>query len=295
MLTFYSIMKKISQLPTGLTIIVCLGVLATTFIPMKGNLEAVTSSLTLALIILLVREVASKEMKFLLLVSACTYGLGVIADLLDEIPELATHWLLIRADNVFSNIGVFLLCFCFIKILHQRRELIVRLKEQVAKSRELELELSRQALQDDLTGLQNRRSLFRRFDHMAIHLHRGIMAYIDIDNFKQVNDRLGHHQGDLVLIEIANILFRHSPTGSQIYRIGGDEFVVLLPSADQAQSQEWLELIDEQTLNLRETFKLGISVGLTPYHPGNLSDPDMLLAKADHAMYEDKEQKSRSF
>ncbi|MEI8592806.1 GGDEF domain-containing protein [Photobacterium sp. Hal280] len=286
-------MKKISQLPVGLTIFVCFGVLITTFIPMQGNLDAVTSSLTLVLIILLVREVASKEMKFLLLLSACTYGIGVIADLLDDIPELANHWLLTRTDDVFSNIGVFLLCFCFIKLLHQRRELIQKLKQQIAKSRQLELELSRQALQDDLTRLQNRRSLFRRFDHMAINLNRGIMAYIDIDNFKQVNDRLGHRQGDLVLIEIANIIFRHSPTGSQVYRIGGDEFIVLLPSEDQCQSQEWLDQLYEQTQELRETFKLGISVGLVPFHPGNLSDPDLLLAKADTAMYQEKEQKSR--
>ncbi|MDO6707039.1 GGDEF domain-containing protein [Photobacterium sp. 1_MG-2023] len=286
-------MKKISQLPTGLTIFVCFVVLATTFIPMKGNLETITSSLTLALIFLLVREVAGKEMKFLLILSASTYGLGVIADLLDEIPELATYWLLVRADNIFSNIGVFLLCFCFIKILDQRHELVERLKVQIAKSRELELELSRQALQDDLTGLQNRRSLFRRFDNMAINLNRGMMAYIDIDNFKQVNDRMGHHQGDLVLIEMAHILFRHSPTGSQIYRIGGDEFIVLLPSEDQTLCQEWLDQILEKTRELRETFHLGISVGLVPFHPGNLSDPDMLLAKADTAMYEEKEQKSR--
>ncbi|MGF1879285.1 GGDEF domain-containing protein [Photobacterium frigidiphilum] len=286
-------MNNVSQLPMRLIIIVCIGFLLSALIPSSESLEVLTSIITLVLIMMLLREDFGMETKSWLILALGTYSLGVFADLLDEIPELGNHKLLNNADDVFMHIGVFLMCFCFIKILHQRRTLIDSLNTQVTKARDLESVLSRQALQDELTGLLNRRSLFRRFDEMAINHQRGMLAYIDIDNFKQVNDRLGHSRGDELLVITANSLLKTAPLGSRSYRIGGDEFIVLLPSDDQQMCDEWISELYDITKNIREEYNIGISVGIAPYYPGNLSDPDSILMQADKAMYTEKNNKNR--
>lgn len=281
-------MNSLSKLPTRLTIVVCAGMLLSVFVPSSGALDVIASILTLVLIILLLREDFGTEMRGWLILALGTYGIGVLADLLDEIPELDNHWLLDNTDDVFMQAGVFLICYCFNKLLRQRREFIDKLHIQITKARTLEGQLSRLALQDELTGLQNRRSLFRRFDKMAIDLEKGILAYIDLDNFKQVNDRLGHQCGDELLVNIASSMLKTTPTGSKIYRIGGDEFVVLLPDDNEKRCDKWIDTLYDVTRDTREQFKIDISIGLAPYYPGNLSEPDTILAKADKAMYRNK-------
>ncbi|MGF1701218.1 GGDEF domain-containing protein [Photobacterium makurazakiensis] len=281
-------MSTLSQLPIRLTAIVCIGILLSALVPSNGQLESFISILTLVLIFMLLKEDFGKGMRSWLLLALGTYSIGVIADLLDEIPELDNHWLIDSTDDIFMHIGVFLMCFCFIKMLHQRRDLITTLHTQIDRSRQFEADLSRLALEDDLTGLQNRRSLFRRFDKMAINLQRGILAYIDLDNFKQVNDKFGHKVGDELLVDIAKTLIQTAPTGSQIYRIGGDEFVILLPTEDNNICQVWISNLYDATAQKRRYYNIDFSVGLSPYYPGNLSDPDSILAKADKEMYLDK-------
>ncbi|KLV07876.1 GGDEF domain-containing protein [Photobacterium ganghwense] len=284
-------MSTLSQLPTRLTMYVCVGILSSALILANAQLEIVISILTLVLIILLLREDFGSEMRPWMMLALGTYATGVVSDLLDEIPELKSHWFIVSTDNVFMHIGTFLICFCFIKLINQRKELIIKLNKQIQIARQLEGELSQLALEDDLTGLMNRRALFRCFDRMAIENRRGVLAYIDIDNFKQVNDRLGHKPGDELLCTISRALIQTAPAGSKIYRIGGDEFVVLLPEDSKDSPQDWLNQLYDHTQATRVTFNIGLSVGLSPYYPGNLSDPDAILAKADRAMYQEKEHK----
>lgn len=284
-------MSSLSKLPTRMTIVVCIGVLLSALVPSSGKLDIVVSVLTLVLIILLLREDMEQEMRGWMKLALGTYAIGVTADLLDEIPELNDHWLIDSSDDIFLHIGVFLICFCFIKMLDIHRTLISKLHQQVEVSQTLEVNLSRLALEDDLTGLNNRRALFRRFDDMAINTQRGILAYIDLDNFKQVNDTFNHQCGDELLITIAQYLTQTVPSGSYIYRIGGDEFVVLLPSDNPEICQAWINEMYDISAPTRKAYHIDISVGLSPYYPGNLSDPDSILAKADKAMYQEKQNK----
>ncbi|UTV30087.1 GGDEF domain-containing protein [Photobacterium atrarenae] len=255
------------------------------FIPTSHGLDIPVSILTLVLLVLLIREASGTEMRGWLILSLGTYGIGLLADLLDEIPELSGNWLLENAENSFMHIGVFLLCFCFNKLLQRYRALTSSLNAQIHKARDLETKLSRMALEDELTGLQNRLALFRRFDYMAINNQRGLLAYIDLDNFKHVNDQYGHKQGDELLREIAALLVKTAPTGSQAYRIGGDEFVVLLPCEDQQRYNRWIERLYQSVKPITERFQIDLSIGLAVYYSGNLSDPDSLLATADKNMY----------
>ncbi|MGR5064621.1 GGDEF domain-containing protein [Photobacterium sp. DNB22_13_2] len=244
---------------------------------------------------MLLREDMEQEMRGWMKLALGTYAIGVTADLLDEIPELNDHWLIDSSDDIFLHIGVFLICFCFIKMLAIHRTLISKLHRQVEVSQTLEKNLSRLALEDDLTGLNNRRALFRRFDDMAINTQRGILAYIDLDNFKQVNDKFNHQCGDELLITIAKYLSQTVPKGSHIYRIGGDEFVVLLPSDNPKICQAWINAIYDISAPIRESYNIDVSIGLSPYYPGNLSDPDSILAKADKAMYQEKQNKRTTY
>ncbi|ELR65697.1 diguanylate cyclase/phosphodiesterase [Photobacterium marinum] len=282
-------MNRISQLPPRRIALICTAVLFLSFIPANDNLKTVISIVTLVLSIQLVREDFGTGMRGWLLLSLGMYGVGVITDLLDDIPELHNHWFLDNTEDIFIHVGVFMTCFCFIKILHQHRQLIESLNQQIDKARNLEQKLSRQALHDELTGLENRRALFRCFDHMAIDQQKGMLAYIDLDNFKQVNDNFGHQSGDQVLIAMATTLLRTTPAGSRTYRIGGDEFVVLLSWGEERSNQKWIDMLYEQTKEIRGKYNIGISIGLAPYYPGNLSDPDSILAKADQEMYSNKE------
>ncbi|MGF1692249.1 GGDEF domain-containing protein [Photobacterium kagoshimensis] len=286
-------MNKVSQLPARLTVVICIGVLFSAFVPSSGMLEVMTSIMTLVLIIMLLKEDFGREMKGWLMLAFGTYSIGVIADLLDEVPELNDHWLIDNSDDVFMHIGVFLMCLCFIKMLQQRQKLIASLNAQIEKAHHLEEELSKHAFQDSLTQLENRRALFRRFDTIAIQLQRGVLAYIDIDNFKKVNDRFGHKRGDELLIEIAVMLRTTSPEGSNIYRIGGDEFVVLLPTDNNEATHQWVELLYQSTKMMRQNFDIDLSIGIVPYHAGNLSDPDSILAHADKEMYKKKAEKNK--
>jgi len=282
-------MNNISQLQTRLIIAVYVGILPLALTPIRGAIEVIISILTLVLVVLLLlRENFGSDIRKWLMLALGTYAVGATVDLLDEIPELSNYWFFDSTDEIFMHAGVFLMCFCFIKILRQRRNFIEKLNSQITKARQLEGELSRQALQDDLTGVQNRRALFRSFDKMAINLQKGILAYIDLDNFKQVNDNWGHQYGDEVLINIATSLLKTAPTGSHVFRIGGDEFVVLLPNDDQEISQKWIDTLYNVTTQIREQFNIGISIGLAPYYPGNLSEPDSILVMADKAMYKEK-------
>ncbi|HIF9246210.1 TPA: GGDEF domain-containing protein [Photobacterium damselae] len=287
-------MGTLSQLSTRLISIVCLSILIAAFFISNGTLSVVTSILTLVLIIMLLLEDFGKAMKLPLILALILYGFGVAIEILNQVPELREHPILKNTDTVFVHLGVFMICFCLIKLLHQRHSLIKKLNIQINKAKQLEGELSKQALQDDLTLLGNRRALFRRFDQLVLKHEKGMLAYIDIDNFKQVNDMMGHKSGDHVLVQIAKILVKTAPIGSHYYRIGGDEFVVLFPTDDEKHIRDWIDTLYQQTEELCQYYSINLSMGLAPYHQGNLSDPDSILVQADSAMYLDKSKKKIS-
>ena len=96
--------------------------------------------------------------------------------------------------------------------------------------------LRRHALEDPLTGLGNRRSAERRLGAMRLGEEPLSLAVVDVDRFKSVNDAASHTQGDAVLRRVADLLREHSRTGDEVYRWAGDEFLVVLPTATEAQA-----------------------------------------------------------
>lgn len=157
-------------------------------------------------------------------------------------------------------------------------------------------ELDHLASHDSLTGLANRRVLLERLDHALAHAKRNgsrlAMLFIDLDNFKEINDTLGHAAGDAVLRTLSQrlrLLVREVDT---VARMGGDEFVILLDHADDpeaitAVAEKVLESLVQPVLYGGAELVAGASIGVSRY-PENGSNATELIAAADHAMYRAK-------
>lgn len=147
---------------------------------------------------------------------------------------------------------------------------------------------------DPLTNLPNRRLLHDRMRQLVEHTRRQdtimAVAYLDLDGFKEVNDRYGHKAGDRLLIEAAGRLSHCIRAGDTVARLGGDEFVLLLTDiVEKAECESILErvlrtLANPYTLNGEPELGISASIGVTLF-PADDSDPDTLLRHADRAMY----------
>ena len=164
-----------------------------------------------------------------------------------------------------------------------------------------EAEIQRLAFYDQLTGLPNRQLLRDRLQHAMLVAKRtrriGAVIFIDLDNFKALNDTQGHHKGDLLLQELAQRLSKCVREVDTVARLGGDEFVILLEelSSDGAAAAHHAELISEKILAcVTEPFSLGdchhtgtasIGVTLLDNESGGIEE---VLMQADLAMYRAK-------
>jgi len=163
-----------------------------------------------------------------------------------------------------------------------------------------EQEASLSARRDHLTGLVNRFGLNEILASKACTdaAARGELAvvYLDINGFKEVNDSVGHHGGDLLVCEIARRVEAALPEGARLARVGGDEFVVVLtgePAADVAKVSMLLpEALDAPFSVLGMEFHISCAVGYTSTSRGSVP-PDELIRQADMAMYQAKSSKQR--
>lgn len=154
-------------------------------------------------------------------------------------------------------------------------------------------ELQRQASHDSLTGLKNRR---RFAEDVRTELARsrrqgkgGALLLLDLDNFKQVNDTLGHPMGDRVIEEIAGVLRRRMRVTDVLGRLGGDEFGVVLPGCNEEEAASIAEAIAtairEHVPPQDDLPPITASVGIAMFGPDPRADVDSLQAEADAAMY----------
>ncbi|MFU8789009.1 MAG: response regulator [Methylobacter sp.] len=153
--------------------------------------------------------------------------------------------------------------------------------------------LKRNAHYDALTGIPNRALLAERMKLAVVQIKReqkllGV-CYLDLDGFKPINDSLGHHAGDQVLVEIARRISSLLREGDTVARIGGDEFVVLLPNLGHWKECETTvkrlhEAISQPILTQGQSCGLSASIGIS-LCPDDGNDPDVLLDCADQAMY----------
>ncbi|WP_039058143.1 sensor domain-containing diguanylate cyclase [Enterobacter sp. Bisph1] len=170
--------------------------------------------------------------------------------------------------------------------------------------REANVALVAHSYTDALTGLPNRRAIFENLAAMfALARHRKthvIIAFIDLDNFKGINDQLGHEAGDKFLIEVGKRLLMGREKGDIVGRLGGDEFLIASPGAPLTQPQVSSLLSLQSSIDARITgnyqlgkhaiFYPGASIGVIEINPEHF-DADAALHAADEAMYQVKKNK----
>jgi diguanylate cyclase (GGDEF)-like protein/PAS domain S-box-containing protein len=158
-------------------------------------------------------------------------------------------------------------------------------------------ELEHQANHDELTGLANRNLLKDRLKQALALAHRYkrpfSLTFIDLDNFKLINDALGHDIGDRLLKIAAERLAACVQEGDTVARLGGDEFVLLVAEQEQEQGiyrslQRVMTAISQPFLIDEREFKITCSAGIASF-PRDGQDPDTLLRNADTAMYRAKD------
>jgi diguanylate cyclase (GGDEF)-like protein/PAS domain S-box-containing protein len=172
--------------------------------------------------------------------------------------------------------------------------IVVTMRDVTTRKR-LEVELKQRALRDDLTGLANRALFMDRLEHALLRLQRApstiAVLFVDLDDFKAVNDGLGHAAGDALLVAVAERLERCLRPSDTIARLGGDEFAVLL---DDVESRESAWQTSERLL---ETLQMPVPIGdLAVNVPASIgiaiadapASPESLMRDADIALYRAK-------
>lgn len=163
--------------------------------------------------------------------------------------------------------------------------------------------IQHQAYHDALTGLPNRSLLLDRVEH-AITIAKRIdselsILFIDLDNFKRVNDTEGHKAGDALLVQLVARIKSRLREQDTLARLGGDEFVLLLESADKAEfitslCDELLDLLSQPfSINNRQHFVTS-SIGIALF-PKDGNTAEQLILKSDMAMYQAKEQGKNNY
>lgn len=166
----------------------------------------------------------------------------------------------------------------------------------------LEEDLKTQAIHDQLTGLYNRhyfdQLVDKEVERAQRYGHSISFLMIDVNKFKDVNDRYSHNTGDQVLIQIGKILEENVREPDTVIRYGGDEFLVVMPETSSGADIVIQRLKDETRNWSQETelidFVLTLSIGSAQYDPDEEPPVDQVLKKADKRMYEDKKSKERT-
>ncbi len=180
---------------------------------------------------------------------------------------------------------------------------LVATMEDVTARREAAEQIEYMATHDALTGLPNRTLLADRIERAISRArrenHKVAVIFMDLDHFKQVNDTLGHHVGDMLLIAVAGRLMPHLREADTVSRQGGDEFVILLPELQEPGDaarvcEKLLRELDEPVQFNGHELRVSASMGVA-FFPDDGPDRERLLQKADVALYRVKDSGRRGY
>ncbi|QAT49514.1 diguanylate cyclase [Caproiciproducens sp. NJN-50] len=177
--------------------------------------------------------------------------------------------------------------------IRQLRESISELRLLNQELKQKEQAIQRLAYYDQLTGVANRTLFYEMAEKFlrAAERNREVLGlmFIDVDNFKQINDTYGHEAGDKVLIQVAEILTAATRRNDIVARYGGDEFLILLPQINEPDNykivvSKILRAKRDAMLSNGVSVRICLSVGVS-FYPQDGDSVDQLIVKADRAMY----------
>jgi len=169
----------------------------------------------------------------------------------------------------------------------------------ITERKQLEEKLEKLSRIDSLTGCYNRGYGLELLDRQMKLSHRSksplLLAFLDIDGFKTINDTFGHDEGDKVLKEVANLFKSTLREVDIICRMGGDEFILIFPDNSLKDASQIKERLNKNLIELNQTLKkpyrIDLSIGLSEYYPDHPLTIDELIRIADQKMYEEKRKK----
>ena len=171
----------------------------------------------------------------------------------------------------------------------------------ITERKKLEEELKKLARFDNLTGSCNRGYGLALLDRQLKLAKRNktkiLLAYLDVDNFKDINDSFGHEEGDKVLKEVVKLFKSTLREIDIICRMGGDEFLLIFPESSEEDSPLIRKRIRKNLVKLnrelKRPYKISFSIGFSCYNPDNPQSIDELIKIADKKMYEEKSSKNK--
>ncbi len=182
-------------------------------------------------------------------------------------------------------VGIGCLGALLVLSMHNRERLLE------ARVRQQTHDLSWQARHDDLTGLQNRKGLHETLSRRLQGARTAFaLLFIDLDRFKRVNDSLGHQVGDALLQTLAAAMSRQMPAQLELFRMGGDEFILLVPGGQaqaEREAQRVLDVLDHSFPVAGHQLQLSASIGISLF-PSHGETANHLIKYADTAMYRAK-------
>lgn len=193
-----------------------------------------------------------------------------------SLHNLKSSSVLISAWNAFSVIGIFLVVSL----------LVAKIRQMLEKEREL-------SSKDPLTGVMNMRAFSEVVEYEILRHKRQFetfsFAFLDLDNFKQVNDRYGHTKGDELLRSVVDCLVDNLRKTDIVARAGGDEFIIFFPMTDQDAVQVVMAKVQKKLagLSLNNNLPTSVSTGVLTCAHG-LCELDEIIFAADKLMYEVK-------
>ena len=208
-------------------------------------------------------------------------ALASISDLQDPIQELARGNLKVKFEPAEHR---------------EISDIVEALETTASALSERDAMLMELANHDNLTGLFNRRRFMEELNvelaNIAVHEHSSALFFIDLDQFKYVNDTCGHHAGDRLIRKVADELIRSVSEEDIVARFGGDEFVILHCSTDEESAREMAERILANMRRLahvedERVFHIHCSIGITMIDRAK-ANPDEIIAEADIACREAK-------
>jgi diguanylate cyclase (GGDEF)-like protein len=220
---------------------------------------------------------------------------GIVSLALPSLRQGATTFLRFTLNEAILGLVALIILFNIYTIYQQ--VLIKRLRRQLAEKQGHSHILRNLAMVDALTGLYNRRFAEQRLAaEVARSSRKGhplMVVLLDLNNFKEINDTHGHPAGDLVLQEFALCLNRAIREGDLAVRMGGDEFLLVLPECNLEQLHLVLDRVGPFEVEWSgHKIAIECSAGWKLFAPGDR--PEDMLAAADHALYENKRSGKKS-
>jgi diguanylate cyclase (GGDEF)-like protein len=227
--------------------------------------------------------------------SLCSNRSAIVGFLTATLLPLSAKFLLVQEQNGMV-LGILVVLYWFVCMSGAQK-----LHSNITENISLRLKVEYQASYDSLTGLPNRRQLFKQLEEelsrATRHGQNGAVLFIDLDNFKTINDALGHGAGDAVLRHVAEQLLRNLRKEDITARMGGDEFVILLPLLDhniETAAQKSQEIAKKLTKVLSASFSIDSremnitpSIGISLF-PDRGKGAEDILKQADTAMNQAK-------